>query len=100
MVVLKGGRDYQTGLCKLTLVNRRSVKQQLNVVPTRHANNVHQTSSEAELMQYWHTASFSPVVSTWVKSIEKGLLVKGPVLMVEKVKKVPPKKRGNAIGTY
>ena len=86
-VILKGNRYYRTGLWKVPLKNGRKGKQHMNVVPTRLAKNVHQTSSQAELVKYLHATSFIPMVATWVKAIENVLFVTWTGLAVKNVKK-------------
>ena len=82
----------------MTLANGSMDKQQLDVLPKMHTKNVHHTSIQDDIIQYLHAAAFSPVVSMWVKFIEKGFFVTWPGLTIEKVKKDLPKIEATALG--
>ena len=40
-------------------------------------NNMHQTSSISDLIQYLHAAYFIPVLSTWIEAIDDGFFNNG-----------------------
>ena len=82
----------------MPLTNGKKGKQQLNMVPTIQANNVHQTISQYDIVKYLHAAAFRPVVAMWVKSIGKGFFVTVLVLTDEKVKNYFPKSEATALG--
>jgi hypothetical protein len=76
ITLLTGSRDPINGLWRIPLETPTSPP----AVTKNQCHDACQTTSTAEIMQYLHTATFSPVTSTWLKAIERGFFHSWPGL--------------------
>ena len=59
--------------------------------PTQQLNNLYHIATISEKVKYLHAAAFIPVVSMWLKVIEKEFFLTCPGLSVEQVNHHIPK---------
>jgi hypothetical protein len=79
--ILKGARDLDTGLWRISL--RKEHKQpQLAVV-----NNVYELHNTGALVNYLHKAMFSPTKSNLLQAVKNGHLVTWPGLTEKEINK-------------
>ena len=85
--ILTGKRNPLSGLWNIPLETT-----------TPQINNVYQTKSIPDLIQYLHSAAFSPIASTWFKAIKRGYFQSWPGLTIEAARKHYPKTMATSKG--
>jgi hypothetical protein len=120
--LLRGQRDRCTGLWRIPLTNNEEstitsnrptmeCNNATNIPPNKmHSKpdatighntvcyNAYQHHRIPELIQYLHTAAFSPVPSTWIAAIQRGFYQSWPGLTAAAVRKHLPKSEATTKG--
>jgi hypothetical protein len=86
--LLIGQHDHATGLWRIPLQNERTYECNSAY---QTCNSAYQTNKMPALIQFLHTAAFSPVPSTWIVAIQRGFFQSWPGLTTAAVRKHLPK---------
>jgi hypothetical protein len=77
--ILKGNRDWDTGLCRINLC------KEIPHNPIAPANNVYELRSTRALVNYLHKEMFSPSKAELIKAIKQGHLTTWPGLTEDEI---------------
>jgi hypothetical protein len=102
--VLRGRLHPKNGLWYLPINQKQTdttflIHNDSNVEQTTHqANNIHQSSTLAETIQFIHQCLFSPTVDTLCKAIDNNQLIGFPPITSSQVRKYLPESTATAKG--
>ena len=99
MEIIKGRKNATNGLWYIPIIDDKQQPQYIpvyNNTPPNAANNVDQTSTMSETIQFLHQCLFSPTVDTLCKAIDNDQLIGFPFLTSSLVQKYLPESTATA----